>query len=189
VPAIRPRWGFIGIYDKNVVDAPRLIWVLLVDAACPSSKPTLPESGLLSPAIVDFLKLPRFWLSMVRNWYRSRMKGKMPILCTLAHRVMTYALLPVALGARRVWGSTDDKAAADRPGPAYAALSSIFSLRRDLEESFNPTRGTIEVIELIERNLAPSIDMKQTMRQAGLAQEYPVLDGYGDWLDAGFIAS
>jgi hypothetical protein len=45
-----------------------------------------------------------------------------------------------------------------------------------LEESFNPTRGTLEVIELIERNLAPSIDMEQTLRQAGVWDGEPVLD-------------
>ena len=45
-----------------------------------------------------------------------------------------------------------------------------------LEESFSPTRGTAEIIELIERNLAPSIDMKQTMRQAGVWEGDPVLD-------------
>jgi hypothetical protein len=45
-----------------------------------------------------------------------------------------------------------------------------------LEEWFNPTRGTIEVIELIERDLAPSIDMEQTLRQAGVWEGEPVLD-------------
>ncbi len=45
-----------------------------------------------------------------------------------------------------------------------------------LEESFSPTRGTAEIIELIEGNLAPSIDMKQTMRQAGVWEGDPVLD-------------
>ena len=45
-----------------------------------------------------------------------------------------------------------------------------------LEESFNPTRGTLEVIEVIERHLAPSIDMKQTLCKAGVWQGDPVLD-------------
>lgn len=45
-----------------------------------------------------------------------------------------------------------------------------------VEESFNPTRGTLEVIEVIERDLAPSIDMEQTMRRAGVWEGEPVLD-------------
>jgi hypothetical protein len=45
-----------------------------------------------------------------------------------------------------------------------------------LEEGFNPTRGTIEVIELIERDLAPSINMEQTLRKAGAWEGWPVLD-------------
>ena len=45
-----------------------------------------------------------------------------------------------------------------------------------LEEGFSPTRGTVEVIELIERDLAPSIDMEQTLRKAGMWQGEPVLD-------------
>ena len=45
-----------------------------------------------------------------------------------------------------------------------------------VEESFSPTRGTIELIEQIERDLAPSIDMKQTMRKAGAWEDDPVLD-------------
>jgi len=34
------------------------------------------------------------------------------------------------------------------------------------EESFNPTQGTLEVIELIERDLVPSISMEQTLSTA-----------------------
>lgn len=45
-----------------------------------------------------------------------------------------------------------------------------------VEESFNPTQGTLEIIELIERHLAPSIDMEQTLRQAGVWEGEPVLD-------------
>ena len=45
-----------------------------------------------------------------------------------------------------------------------------------VEESFSPTRGTVELIEQIERDLAPSIDMKQTMRRAGVWEGDPVLD-------------
>jgi hypothetical protein len=45
-----------------------------------------------------------------------------------------------------------------------------------IEESFSPTQGTVELIEQVERNLAPSIDMKQTMRQAGVWEGDPVLD-------------
>jgi len=45
-----------------------------------------------------------------------------------------------------------------------------------LEESFNPTRGTMEVIETMERDLAPSIDMEQTLRKAGAWEGNPVLD-------------
>ncbi|MBZ5564118.1 MAG: NPCBM/NEW2 domain-containing protein [Acidobacteriia bacterium] len=45
-----------------------------------------------------------------------------------------------------------------------------------LEEGFNPTRGTIEVIELVERDLAPSINMEQTLRKAGVWDGEPVLD-------------
>ena len=35
-----------------------------------------------------------------------------------------------------------------------------------VEESFNPTEGTLEVIELIERDLVPSISMEQTLQKA-----------------------
>ena len=45
-----------------------------------------------------------------------------------------------------------------------------------LEESFTPTQGTNEIIQLIEAHLAPSIDMEQTMRQAGVWEGDPVLD-------------
>jgi hypothetical protein len=45
-----------------------------------------------------------------------------------------------------------------------------------IPESFNPTRGTIEVNELIERDLAPSINMEETMRQAGAWEGEPILD-------------
>ncbi len=44
------------------------------------------------------------------------------------------------------------------------------------EESFNPTQGTLEVIELIERELAPSISMEYTLRGAGAWAGNPVLD-------------
>jgi len=45
-----------------------------------------------------------------------------------------------------------------------------------LEESFNPTRGTLEVIETIERDLAPSINMEETLRKAGVWEGDPVLN-------------
>jgi hypothetical protein len=45
-----------------------------------------------------------------------------------------------------------------------------------LEESFNPTRGTMEVIEAVERDLSPSIDMEQTLRNAGVWEGKTVLD-------------
>jgi len=45
-----------------------------------------------------------------------------------------------------------------------------------IEESFNPTRGTLEVIAQIERDLAPSLDLEQTLRRAGAWQGDPVLD-------------
>lgn len=45
-----------------------------------------------------------------------------------------------------------------------------------LEESFNPTRGTMEVIAAVERDLAPSIDMEQTLRKGGVWEGNPVLD-------------
>jgi hypothetical protein len=41
------------------------------------------------------------------------------------------------------------------------------AITRYAEGSFNPTRGTLEVIEVIERDLAPSISMEETLRQAG----------------------
>ena len=43
------------------------------------------------------------------------------------------------------------------------------------EESFNPTQGTLEVIELIERDLVPSINMEQTLQRAH-AWEPAILD-------------
>jgi len=50
------------------------------------------------------------------------------------------------------------------------------AITRYAEESFNPTRGTIEVIEMIERDLAPSISMEETLRRAGVWEANPVLD-------------
>ncbi len=45
-----------------------------------------------------------------------------------------------------------------------------------IEESFNPTRGTLEVIAQIERDLAPSLDLRETLRRAGAWEGDPVLD-------------
>ncbi|HWB55114.1 MAG TPA: NPCBM/NEW2 domain-containing protein, partial [Tepidisphaeraceae bacterium] len=50
------------------------------------------------------------------------------------------------------------------------------AITRYAEESFNPTQGTLEVIELIERELAPTISMENTLRQAGTWKEGEVLD-------------
>jgi nicotinamidase-related amidase len=55
---------------------------------------------------------------------------------------------------------------------------------RDLTEAithfearrFNPTQGTLEVIELIERELAPSISLEETLRRAHVWDGDPVLD-------------
>lgn len=44
------------------------------------------------------------------------------------------------------------------------------------EESFNPTLGTIEVIELIERDLLPSISMEETLKHARVWQPADALD-------------
>jgi nicotinamidase-related amidase len=45
-----------------------------------------------------------------------------------------------------------------------------------VEESFNPTRGTLEVIAQVERDLAPSLDLVETLRRAGAWEGDPVLD-------------
>jgi NPCBM/NEW2 domain/Chitobiase/beta-hexosaminidase C-terminal domain len=45
-----------------------------------------------------------------------------------------------------------------------------------VEESFNPTRGTLEIIAQIERDLAPSINLEETLRRAGAWLGDPVLD-------------
>jgi hypothetical protein len=50
------------------------------------------------------------------------------------------------------------------------------ALTRYAEGSFNPTRGTLEVIELIERDLAPSISMEETLRLASAWEAGPPLD-------------
>ena len=50
------------------------------------------------------------------------------------------------------------------------------AITRYAEESFNPTQGTLEVIELIERELAPTLSMEQTLRKAGTWTGQPVLD-------------
>lgn len=50
------------------------------------------------------------------------------------------------------------------------------AITRYAEESFNPTRGTLEVIELIERELAPTISMEETLRRANTWAGEPVLD-------------
>lgn len=50
------------------------------------------------------------------------------------------------------------------------------AITRYAEESFNPTQGTLEVLELIERELAPTISMEHTLRSAGQWEDQPVLD-------------
>ncbi|MGH9633061.1 MAG: NPCBM/NEW2 domain-containing protein [Bryobacteraceae bacterium] len=50
------------------------------------------------------------------------------------------------------------------------------AITRYAEESFNPTRGTLEVIELIERDLGPTLSMEKTLRNAGAWEGEPVLD-------------
>ena len=50
------------------------------------------------------------------------------------------------------------------------------AITRYAEESFNPTRGTLEVIEAIERDLAPTISMEETLRSARAWEGEPVLD-------------
>jgi hypothetical protein len=45
-----------------------------------------------------------------------------------------------------------------------------------LEEGFNPTRGTLEVIAQIERDLAPTLDLAETLRRSGAWEGDPVLD-------------
>jgi hypothetical protein len=50
------------------------------------------------------------------------------------------------------------------------------AVTRYAEESFNPTRGTLEVIEIFERDLAPTISMEETLRSAGAWEGDPVLD-------------
>ena len=57
-----------------------------------------------------------------------------------------------------------------------AARDLTEAITRYAEESFNPTRGTLEVIELIERDLAPTISMEDTLRQAKVWNGTPVLD-------------
>ena len=50
------------------------------------------------------------------------------------------------------------------------------AITRYAEESFNPTQGTLEVIELIERELAPTLSVEETLRNAGAWSGDPVLD-------------
>jgi hypothetical protein len=50
------------------------------------------------------------------------------------------------------------------------------AVTRYAEESFNPTQGTLEIIELIERDLAPTISMEETLRLAGAWTGDPILD-------------
>ena len=50
------------------------------------------------------------------------------------------------------------------------------AITRYAEESFNPTQGTLEVLELIERELAPTISMEDTLRTAGRWEGRPKLD-------------
>lgn len=50
------------------------------------------------------------------------------------------------------------------------------AITRYAEESFNPTRGTLEVLELIETELAPTISMEQMLRSAGRWSGNPKLD-------------
>jgi NPCBM/NEW2 domain/Fn3 associated len=57
-----------------------------------------------------------------------------------------------------------------------AARDLTEAITRYAEESFNPTRGTLEVIELIERELAPTISMEATLRAAGVWEESAPLD-------------
>jgi len=50
------------------------------------------------------------------------------------------------------------------------------AITRYAEETFNPTRGTLEVIALMERDLAPSLSMESTLRRTGAWEGDPVLD-------------
>ena len=50
------------------------------------------------------------------------------------------------------------------------------AITRYAEESFNPTQGTLEVLELIERELAATISMEDTLRTAGRWEGRPKLD-------------
>lgn len=50
------------------------------------------------------------------------------------------------------------------------------AITRYAEESFNPTRGTLEVIEVIERDLGPTLSLERTLRSAGAWEGDPVLD-------------
>jgi hypothetical protein len=50
------------------------------------------------------------------------------------------------------------------------------AITRYAEESFNPTRGTLEVNRMDRARAAPSLGMEETLRKAGTWIGQPVLD-------------
>ena len=95
----------------------------------------------------------------------------------LRHRGITHIIYAGFATNMCMWGKpTGMKYMRQFGFRCMAARDLTEAITRYAEESFNPTRGTLEVIELIERDLAPTISMEETLRRAGIWTGAPVLD-------------
>jgi hypothetical protein len=95
----------------------------------------------------------------------------------LKHRGITHIIYTGFATNMCMWGKpTGMKYMRQFGFRCVAARDLTEAITRYAEESFNPTRGTLEVLELIERELAPTISMETTLRQARVWEESPALD-------------
>ena len=95
----------------------------------------------------------------------------------LKHRGITHIIYTGFATNMCMWGKpTGMKFMRQFGFRCMAARDLTEAITRYAEESFNPTQGTLEVIELIERELAPSLSMEDTLRNAGAWSGQPVLD-------------
>jgi hypothetical protein len=95
----------------------------------------------------------------------------------LKHRGITHIIYTGFATNMCMWGKpTGMKYMRQFGFRCVAARDLTEAITRYAEESFNPTRGTLEVLELIERELAPTISMEATLRQARVWEDSPALD-------------
>ena len=95
----------------------------------------------------------------------------------LKHRGITHIIYTGFATNMCMWGKpTGMKYMRQFGFRCMAARDLTEAITRYAEESFNPTRGTLEVIELIERDLAPTVSMEETLRRSHAWEGDPVLD-------------